>query len=227
MQYPSFQKKSPLTASDLNTMVDTLKRARVLPGVGIKLTETLNGTVVSLKPVRSGGGATTTERHPWEIINLVGVGEPNQQGDYPSYEFSVWPGVINGIMPPNLFDGGELAKFTASAQVQNVILKCTSDGKGITAATVEVAATVPAPKAAVKFGLPNELNILLAVVYKSTAYQIESTNLQATPYTVGIAEKSSVTDGQYPYDVYLNWQYHQSAWGGSGGGDEGGGGGGY
>jgi hypothetical protein len=219
MQFPTFQKKSPLTAADLNSMVDTLKRARVLPGVGIKLTETLNGTVISLKPVRAGGGgSTTTDHYPWEIVNLVGVGEPNQQGEYSSYEFSVWPGVVNGIMPPNLFDGGELAKFTASSSVQNVILKCTSDGKGIISATVDVSGTVPSPKPAVKFGLPNELNILLAVVYKSTAYQIESTNLTATPYTVGIAEKSNVTDGQYPYDVFLNWQYHQAASGGSFGG---------
>lgn len=156
--------------------------------------------------------------HPWKIVNMTGVGTPNQNGDYSSYEFSVWPGVINGIMPPNLFDGGELAKFTAGASVQNVILKCTSDGKGITAATVEVSGTVPSPKPAVKFGLPNELNILLAVVYKSSVYQIESTSLQATPYTVGIAEKNNVTDGQYPYDVFLNWQYHQAASGGSFGG---------
>ena len=223
MQYPSFQKKSPLTASDLNTMVDTLKRARVLPGVGIKLTETLNGTVVSLKPVRSGGGGSTTERHPWQIVNLIGVGVPNAQGDFSSYEFSVWPGVINGLIPSNLFDGGKLRKFTSNATLNNVLLKCTSDGKELNACTIEVSTSLPSPDAAVLYGVPSNLNIVLGAVVKDAAFQVEFDNLSATPQMVYIKEKSSVAAGEYPYEVYLNWIYH--GYQGTGGGGGGGGGG--
>lgn len=220
MLYPTFQKKAPLSAADLNLAMDAIKRARVLPGVGIKLTETFNGTVVSLKPLRTSGGGGVIEMHPWKIINMQGVGQPDQDGNFDSYEFSVWPAVINGIMPPNMISSGELAKFTAStSSPQNVVLKCKSDGKDIISATIEVTASLPTPKAAEKFNLPTELDILLAVVYKSFIYQIENESLTAQPYLVGITTKSS---GSYPYELWLNWSYHKEAFGGSGGGGGGG-----
>ena len=218
MLIPTFQKKSPLTAADLNLLGDTVRRARVLPGVGIKLTETLNGTVVSLKPTRSFGGGGGTERHPWQIHNMTGVGEPDEQGDYNSYEFQVWPGTINGLIPSNLFDGGQLRKFTGDATLKNVLLKCTSDGKELNACTIEVDASVPTPSPAVKYGVPSNLNIVLGAVVKSAAFQVEFDNLSATPQMVYIKEKGSVAAGEYPYEVYLNWIYHSYQGTGGGGG---------
>lgn len=225
MQYPSFQKRAPLSAADLNLAMDALKRARVLPGVGIKLTETLNGTVVSLKPPRAAGGGSSVDRHPWQIHNMTGVGEPDEQGDYNSYEFQVWPGTINGLIPSNLFDGGQLRKFTGDATLKNVLLKCTSDGKELNACTIEVDASLPSPDAAVKYGVPSNLNIVLGAVVKDAAFQVEFDNLSATPQMVYIKEKGSVAAGEYPYEVYLNWIYH--GYQGTGGGGGGGGGGGY
>lgn len=220
MQYPVFQKRAALSASDLNLAMDALKRARILPGVGIKLTETLNGTVVSLKPTRGGGGSVGTERRPWEITNLRGVGEPDEDGKYSTYEFQIWPGTISGLLPVNLFDGDELRWFTASAgAAQNVLLKCTSDGNELTTATIEVSASFPAPQPAVKFGVPSELNILLAVVYGAAAYQVESENMSAQPQMVYIKEKASPAAGEYPYEVYLNWVYHGYQGVGGGGGE--------
>jgi hypothetical protein len=221
MQYPSFQKRVPLSAADLNLAMDALKRARVLPGVGIKLTETLNGTVVSLKPPRAaGGGGSSVERHPWQIHNMTGVGKPDDKGDYNSYEFQVWPGTINGLIPSNLFNGGELRKFTGDKTLKNVLLKCTSNGKELNACTIEVEASLPSPDAAVKYGVPSNLNIVLGAVVKDAAFQVEFDNLSATPQMVYIKEKGSVAAGEYPYEVYLNWIYHgyQGVGGGGGGG---------
>lgn len=215
MLYPTFQKRSALSAADLNLAMDALKRARVLPGVGIKLTETLNGTVVSLKPGRFGGfGGGTVERHPFQIHNLAGVGEPDAEGNFSSYEFQVWPGTINGLIPSNLFDGGELRKFTSDDTLQNVLLKCTSDGKELNACTIEAEDSLPEPEPAVKYGVPPTLNIVLGAVFKGAAFQVEFDNLSATPEMVYITEKESPAAGEYPYDVYLNWIYHR------GGGDE-------
>ena len=222
MLYPTFQKKAPLSAADLNLAMDALKRARVLPGVGIKLTETLNGTVVSLKPLRTSGGGGVIEMHPWKIINMQGVGEPDQDGKYPNYEFSVYLGKINGIMPPNLFDVDKLALFTVSgSSVGNVILKAKSNGKEIISATVEISSSVPTPKPAEKFAVPTDLDILLAVFYKGTVFQIEKEHIYAEPSFVGIVTKSSPAAGEYPYDVFFNWKYHNgSSGGGSSGGEE-------
>lgn len=156
--------------------------------------------------------------HPWKIVNITGVGEPNQNGDYSSYEFSVWPGTINGLIPSNLFNGGELRKFNSDSTLKNVLLKCTSNGRELNACTIEVSSSLPTPDAAVKYGVPSNLNIVLGAVVKASAFQVEFDNLSATPQMVYIKEKSSPAAGEYPYEVYLNWIYHGYQGTGGGGG---------
>jgi len=171
VNYPTFQKKSPLTASDLNTLVDTIKRARVLPGVGIKLTETLNGTVISLKPTRGAGGGTTTERQPWDIINLRGDGEPDEEGKFSSYKAEVWPGTVAGLMPSNLFASGLLATFTVPATLQKWKAKCLTDGKQITSVQIVVDASDPPAQVLVPSALPAEAWFVFGLTFEGTTYR--------------------------------------------------------
>lgn len=171
MQYPTFQKKSPLSAADLNSLVDVLKRARVLPGVGIKLTETLNGTVISLKPTRGAGGGTTTERRPWDIINLRGDGEPDEEGKFSSYKAEVWPGTAAGLMPSNLFADGKLATFTVPAALQKWKCKCLTDGKQITSVQIVVDASDPPTQTLVPSALPAEAWFVFGLTFEGTAYR--------------------------------------------------------
>ena len=202
-----------------NDLIDYIRSLQIVPSVNIMPRVTSQGTYL-VGYAASKNASIPEEMFPWKIVNMQGVGQPDQDGNFNSYEFSVWPAVINGIMPPNMISSGELAKFTAStSSPQNVVLKCKSDGKDIISATIEVTASLPTPKAAEKFNLPKELDILLAVVYKSFIYQIENESLTAQPYLVGITTKSS---GSYPYELWLNWSYHNEAFGGSGGGGGGG-----
>ena len=176
MNYPTFQKKSPLTAADLNSLVDVLKRARVLPGVGIKLQETLNGTVISLKPTRGGGGSGT-ERRPFDIINLRGDGEPDEDGKFSSYKAEVWPGTVAGLMPSNLFAGGKIASFTVpSAPLQKWKYKCLTDGKRITAVEIVVDASDPPPQTLVPSALPAEAWLLFGLTFEGAVYRTLGTS---------------------------------------------------
>jgi hypothetical protein len=169
MLYPTFQKRSALSAADLNLAMDALKRARVLPGVGIKLTETLNGTVVSLKPGRFGGSGT--ERRPWDIINLAGEGEPNEDGKFSSYKAEVWPGTVAGLMPSNLFADGKLAAFTAGADLMKWKAKCLTDGKQITSVEIVVDASDPPAQTLVPSALPAEAWFLFGLTFEGTVYR--------------------------------------------------------
>jgi len=171
MLYPTFQKRAPLSASDLNVAMDALKRARVLPGVGIKLTETLNGTVVSLKPTRGGGGASTTERRPWDIINFFGVGEPDTDGKYSNYSGEVWPGTAAGILPSNLFADGKLATFTVPAALTKWKAKCLTDGKQITSVEIIVDATDPPQQTLVPSALPAEAWFIFGLTLEGGVYR--------------------------------------------------------
>ena len=170
MQYPTFQKKSPLSAADLNSLVDVLKRARVLPGVGIKLTETLNGTVISLKPTRGGGGSGT-ERRPFDIINLRGEGEPDEEGKFSSYKAEVWPGTVAGLMPSNLFADGKLVSFTVGADLQKWKCKCLTDGKQITSVQIVVDASDPPAQTLVPSALPAEAWFLFGLTFEGAVFR--------------------------------------------------------
>jgi hypothetical protein len=171
MLIPTFQKKSPLTAADLNLLGDSVRRARVLPGVGIKLTETLNGTVVSLKPTRSFGGGGGTERRPWDIINLRGNGEPDEDGKFSSYKAEVWPGTAAGLMPSNLFADGKLATFTVPAALQKWKAKCLTDGKQITSVQIVVDATDPPAQTLVPSALPAEAWFVFGLTFEGANYR--------------------------------------------------------
>jgi hypothetical protein len=172
MLYPTFQKKSPLSAADLNLAMDALKRARILPGVGIKLTETLNGTVVSLKPTRSfGGSGTGTERRPWDIINLRGEGEPAENGKFSNYKGQVWPGTVAGLMPSNLFSGGTLATFNVGADLMKWKAKCLTDGRQITAVEIVVDASDPPAQTLVASALPAEAWFLFGLSFEGAVYR--------------------------------------------------------
>lgn len=171
MQYPTFQKKAPLGAADLNSLVDVLKRARVLPGVGIKLQETLNGTVISLKPTRGGGGGSGSERQPFDIINLRGQGKPDANGKFSNYQAEVWPGTVAGLLPNNLFADGKLASFTVGAALQKWKCKCLTDGKQITSVQVVVDAQDPPAQALVPSALPAEAWFLFGLTFEGAVYR--------------------------------------------------------
>jgi hypothetical protein len=194
MLYPTFQKKSPLSAADLNLAMDAIKRARVLPGVGIKLTETLNGTVVSLKPTRgAGGGGSVTERRPWDIINLAGEGEPDEDGKFSNYKAEVWPGTVAGLMPSNLFADGKLATFSVGAALMKWKAKCLTDGKQITSVEIVVDASDPPAQTLVPSALPAEAWLLFGLTFEGTVYR---TLGPGNPYV--ILNQAVVTDKADP-----------------------------
>lgn len=170
MRYPSFQRKSSLSAADLNLTLEAVRRNRILPGVGIKLTETINGTVVSLKPSRSGGGAAS-ERRPFDVVNLRGKGDPDDEGNYSNYEAEVWPGTVAGLIPNNLFSDGILATFTVGSDLQKWKCKCLTDGKQITSVQIVVDSADPAPQTLVPSALPAEAEFVFALTFEGRAYR--------------------------------------------------------
>ena len=173
MTIPRYQKGIPLKAADLNLLSDAVARARVLPGVGIKLTETVNGTVISLKPTRSGGGssAPATENRPWDIINMRGVGSPDQNGGFSSYQAEVWPGTVAGIIPINLFSAGKLRTFECPAALHRWIARCETNGRQITKVTIEIDDQDPPVQNLVPSALPAEASFVFGLSVNGIVYR--------------------------------------------------------
>jgi hypothetical protein len=195
MQLPVFQKRAPLSAADLNLLVDVLKRARVLPGVGIKLTETLNGTVVSIKPTPSFG---EIENFPFKIKTFF---KDN------SYSCTVNPGTLNNLLPTNLFSGDELTFHSYSkGAVTNVILKGKSNGKQFTSCEISVGTAAPAAQPPTLFGLPSDIEILLGVVYNGTVYQVVKTRLELAGKQLFLKNRDEPAQpGELPYEAFFIW----------------------
>ena len=207
MLYPTFQKKAPLSAADLNLAMDALKRARVLPGVGIKLTETLNGTVVSLKPLRTSGGGGSSPEHCAFSITTAGVGTPDPDTKlYPSYEAQITPGTVNGILPHNWWDATEKAptKFVyPPEQVSNVYINVQTNAEGVASCELIVSSATPPKSAAVQGANPVEFNVYLGVLYNESVFTIAKGLISARPVTL-----SSVLASDGNFLATNIWVYH-------------------
>lgn len=208
MVIPTFQKGAQLAASDLNLAMDSVRRARVLPGVGIKLTETVNGTVVSLKPQRLAGGGVTTDLKPWQMIELTGEGEPDAQGKYSNYSFRVHPGTINNILPANTFAGDGLVKFTIQADgIKYLILDVATDGTKVTTATLKVESTLPTDAPPVGDGIaPSKIVIPLGIIQNNSPIALRSSVLTASPVVAGSKPKAPTSPNDEPFLRLWMWK---------------------
>lgn len=202
MQYPVFQKKSILTATSLNSLVDVVKRSRVLPGVGIKLTETLNGTVISLSSNRS-AGSSGEQVYPFKIE----VYPVNESGETISYEASVLPGTINNLIAINHFKENNLRRFPfPKDSVQHVVLKAKSNGKQFTSCELAVQDDAPPAQPPTLFALPEEIEILLGVVHNSSVFQIVKTRLELLGKAIIEKDRDTPANpGEPILDVFYIW----------------------
>ena len=89
MTIPSFRKGEKLKAADLQTLADAVRANRVLPGAGIRITGSPNGTTVAV--MGGGAGAQGTTAHPFKVI----VAKNDAQG----VRVQVLFGTVNGIEP--------------------------------------------------------------------------------------------------------------------------------
>lgn len=174
MTIPRYQKGIPLKAADLNLLSDAVARARVLPGVGIKLTETVNGTVISLKPTRSGGGssAPATENRPWDIINFTGTGQPDEEGVYPTYTGQIWPGTVNGLLPTNFFtQSGDLQNFSVTSGLTKWKCRMMTNGYQIVEAEIIVDTADIPEQIQIPSALPAQAFFIFALTYKGKIFR--------------------------------------------------------
>jgi hypothetical protein len=90
--------------------------------------------------------------------------------------------------------------------VVHVILTGRSNGKQFT--TCEIAVEVAAPEAQppTLFALPDEVQILLGVLYNGAVYQIVKTRLELVGKQLFIKDRDEPAEpGQLPYEAFFVW----------------------
>ena len=91
MTIPSFRKGEKLKAADLQTLADAVRANRVLPGVGIRVTGSPNGTTVAANIPRSAADAATLQ--PFQLIVAI---DPADTSDTPAPKIRVLPSTLAG-----------------------------------------------------------------------------------------------------------------------------------
>lgn len=97
MQLPSFRRKQKLKAADLQTLADAIRANRILPGVGIRITGSPNGTTVAVK--RTADSPPASLIHPFQFVSAPWTGTGTPPSDQ-KRKFRIRPGAVMSASGP-------------------------------------------------------------------------------------------------------------------------------
>ena len=157
-----------ITAATWNQLIDYLKSTRVVPNIHVRPLVTSQGTILTTTAAKA---ARISTPQPWDIVGLVGTGEPDSEGKYSNYEASVWAGTAAGLLPSNVFDGGKLKVFTVPSSLQKWKAKCLTDGKQITSVEIIVDTSDPPAQDLVPSALPAVAWFLFGLTFEGATYR--------------------------------------------------------
>lgn len=197
-----FEPKRPLlreiSADRLNSILAEIKRNKPLPGRGITLRQTGQGTAIDLATaIKSGGSAAET--HPFQISVALNPLTNN-------YQATVRPGTLNQLLPTNIFQGAALQKFTYPQNtLRHVILSAEADGGQFTSCEIQVSESAPSAQAPALYSLPTSMQLLLGVVYNATVFQVAKNNFSLAGKELFRIAKAAPAPGEVAFNVYYAW----------------------
>lgn len=190
--------REELTAERLNKIVAAIRSLEIQPGTNVRVWRTTGGTTLKAAvPRRQGGGAA--QICPFTVsLQLSGA----------NYKVKVGPGTLNALYATNYADclSYDSTPLTVGdTATSNVVLSVTTDGKQVTAYTLEMQASVSAmspttPLAPTTFKWPIA-HIINGTVYKT----IGCGSLVATVRENVRVTKSPTTAEDNAFDIYYYW----------------------
>lgn len=199
-----FQPSRPLlkevSADRLNAILSEIKKNRPRGERGITVRQAGDATYIGL--ASNAKGATTTKTtYPFQISSAQNPDNANQ------YLITVRPGTINSLLPANTFTSSALTQFTAQKdQLCYVILTGISDGKQFLSAVLSVESNAAEPQTPTIWGLPQEAQFLLGVVYNGSVFQIISDNITVAAVLAATSEKTTELEvGELPFNNFYVW----------------------
>jgi len=189
-QVPQFQPKGKLYARDLQSLSDAARSARILPGYGIRVTTSPQGTVVALAR-RHNGTAIDDDTHPFQpyLAPYYGSGEPPASQ---RRTIRIRRGFINEVLPSNIDQtfvvppgrGGPEPGGTGSPSGQpqlfyvEVNLSATTNSLKVTSAFVKQADELPPP--ANNDNIPSKAYLPIFYIYTNSEVITSASKLQKT-----------------------------------------------
>ena len=189
--------REELTAERLNKMVAAIRSLEIQPGTNVRVSRTPGGTTLKATIPKQRGG--TAAACPFDVTLQLDGG---------NYKVAVRPGTLNGLYATNYADSLSFDATTltvGSTATSNVVLNVTTDGKQVTAYTIEMEATLTAmspttPLAPTSFKWP-VAHIKNGAVYKTIACG----SLQAAVKENVRVAKTPATPDDNAYDIFYYW----------------------
>jgi hypothetical protein len=189
-QVPEFQPKRKLFARDLQSLSDAARSGRILPGFGIRVTTSPQGTVVALAR-RNNGASFQEDTHPFQPFMAPYFGQGNPPASQ-SRTIKIRRGFLNDILPQNIDaefvvpsgKGGPEPDSTGgpSGQPQlfyvEVNLSPTTNSAKITSATVKQADNLPAQSDS--NDMPTKVYLPIFYIYTNSEAITSVSKLQKT-----------------------------------------------
>lgn len=188
-----------LSANTLNRILREIESLRIVRVVNGTVKKLPGGTEITVNTSSAGG--PSAPKHPFQISSVQNPDNENQ------YLITVRPGTINSLLPANTFTSSALTQFTAQKdQLCYVILTGTSDGKQFLSAVLSVESNAAEPQTPTIWGLPQEAQFLLGVVYNGSVFQIISDNITVAAVLAATSEKTTELEvGELPFNNFYVW----------------------
>jgi hypothetical protein len=186
-----------VSAEIWNQLIDYLRSTRVLPNIHIRPLVTSQGTILATIDRSS---KIPAPPDPWDIIELIGQGTPDDKGIFSTYKARVSPGLLCGILPSNW---DEEFSFSGTGLVY-AVAKIQTDGTAINSVEIKISGTAPTNQTPEKWKLPSSVEYLFALINKGEVKRV----IGAGHITIGpkiwitVPKAQAVGPGEIAYDRY-------------------------
>lgn len=184
----------PITADYINSIVDSIKECQINAFVGGSFKRGTDGTTLTISPSKK-SQAATAEACPFDVTGSISG---------TSLVLSVAAGMVNGVIPSNIFN----TLTTTTSGVKYVVVNCETDGKNVVAASCAVVTSLPVPQASTLNVAPPTFGVMIAAITGTEiAKTIACGNVTARVSPTVQVDSVTYTAGNRNYSQFFSWLY--------------------
>jgi hypothetical protein len=189
-----------ITADRLNSILQEIKRNRPRGERGITVRQDGNSTYIGLATGLTKNNSTAQSAHPFQIFSSR---DPESSEESPNYLVSVRPGTLNGVIATNWTEKHSCGKD----ELGYVVLTAQATSNSIVSTEISFDPTPPtSEQQPVKWGLPEELQVLIGLVRGQQVWQVVYDNLSFASAKRITTDREDPQIGELPYDNWYVWQ---------------------
>jgi hypothetical protein len=189
--------KNPQLALWLNKIREAAMASQIQSSPTVKVNRQTKGTILEVKPSTGGGTSEAAEDEicPFEITLTPNGGD---------FDLNIAPGTVNSLLPTDILT---THTYTTGSTVF-VKIACTTDGKSVSSAAIEIDGTQPDANVATASEGSATLDICVAVIADGVITRTWNpcSSIRVTLEQVFLEDKPSPSIGESLYIRWYQWR---------------------